>query len=309
MFHEIHEDVDGELRTGCSPSQLRRTVEALQAAGRDIVSPREALLRLRDPNGRPFAVLTFDDGYRDNARIALPILKGYGVPMTLFVPTGMVTRELFAWWLGLRDLLKHHENIAIPAMGTTFPCTDLASKIAAMRQVTAWIGTDPGRAAALKETFRHYSVDLPALIERYAMDEAELKAFASHPLVTIGGHTTHHTFLAHLEKEAAYRDIADNKAFLEQLLERPMKYFAYPFGTPGACGEREAQLVQDAGYECAFTTRPGHLFPEHLDFPCMMPREDTGYAHQSQAALHFRLQGTHRAFATRFGPTVATMTS
>ena len=36
---------------------------------------------------RRFVCLTFDDGYRDNLRYALPILKKYDAPFTIYIPT------------------------------------------------------------------------------------------------------------------------------------------------------------------------------------------------------------------------------
>src|ERR1051326_1780685 len=36
--------------------------------------------------------ITFDDGYRDNLTIALPLLEKYRLPMTLFVVAGFVGR-------------------------------------------------------------------------------------------------------------------------------------------------------------------------------------------------------------------------
>ena len=51
------------------------------------------LLRgLREPEALPerAAVLTFDDGYRSMRRVALPCLRQFGFPATLFVPTDYV---------------------------------------------------------------------------------------------------------------------------------------------------------------------------------------------------------------------------
>ena len=306
MFHEIHDDVDGQLRTGCGLAQLRQWVEEIRSAGRDIVTPDEALRRLADPGARSFAVLTFDDAYRDVARRALPLLEQLEAPFTLFVPTGMVTGDLNAWWLGLRDLFKRHDTVDIAGMGRTLPCHDLWNKIVAFRVATDWIGTEPERARALDDTFKHYRINLPALVAEYGMDRQELKMVAAHPLVTIGGHTTSHPWLARLDEAAALADIVANKAFLENLLDRQIRFLAYPYGTPGACGVREAKLAASAGYRSAFTTRPGHLFADHLAHRQLMPRENGGIAHLGRAAMASRLTGVHRAVESRFGNPVAT---
>src|SRR5690606_25957583 len=101
-------------------------------------------------------------------------------------------------------------------------------------------------------------VDLPALVEAYAMDRAELRDFARHPLVDIGAHTVSHRFLSGLDEAEAARELSANKHYLEELLERPIAWLAYPYGGDGACGAREARLAAEAGFQAAFTTRPGH---------------------------------------------------
>lgn len=305
MFHEIHPDVDAELRTGCSAAQLDRIIDAVRADGRDIVTIDEGLRRLAEPESAPFALLTFDDAYRDNRTNALPVLERAQAPMTLFVPTGMITRSIYAWWLGLREIIKTGDVLDLPAMSRSFKCEDLASKMSTMRTVTGWIGTDQTRADALAPVFAAKGIDIASLVGRYAMDEAELREFAAHPLVEIGAHTQSHRFLSGLDEAVVLEEFKANKAYLEELLGRPVRYLAYPYGTPGACGEREAHLAALAGYRASFTTRAGHLFAAHLEHPQLLPRIDVGYAPQSPAALASRLSGLHRAMSTRFGSPVA----
>lgn len=306
MFHEIHSDVDGELRTGCSAAQLAGIIDAVRAAGRDIVTIDEGLRRLAEPDSAPFALLTFDDAYRDNHANALPVLERAHAPMTLFVPTGMITRHIYAWWLGLREIIKTSDALEVPAMGRNFKCEDLASKMSTMRMVTAWIGADQSRADALAPVFTAKGIDLASLVERYAMDEVELRTFATHPLVEIGAHTESHRFLPGLDGAVVLDEFKANKAYLEAILGQPVRYLAYPYGTPSACGEREAGLATLAGFNASFTTRAGHLFAEHLEYPQLLPRIDVGYAPQSPAALASRLNGFHRAMSTGFGSPVAT---
>ena len=305
MFHEIHRDVDAELRTGCGPAQVERIIVALRSAGREIVAPDEAMRRLSDPSGRPFALITFDDAYRDNKTTALPVFERLNAPLTIFTPTGMINRELYAWWLGIRQWLRTSEAIDVDPMGRRFACPDLASKISTLRQITAWIGHDQTRADSLGPLFSSHGIDMPRLVDHYAMDADELRDIAAHPLVTIGAHTETHRFLAGLSEHEARQELQGNKAWLENLLDKPVSYFAYPFGTPGAAGEREARLAGEAGFRASFTTRAGQLFPEHAAHPQLLPRVDLGYAPQSAAALASRLTGLNRALATQFGNPVA----
>src|SRR5690348_85846 len=75
-FHEIHDDFDTELRTGCPVSFLEASIRWLRDTGWEIVTLDNALARLNDgKRNRRFAVITFDDGYRDNITRALPILR------------------------------------------------------------------------------------------------------------------------------------------------------------------------------------------------------------------------------------------
>jgi peptidoglycan/xylan/chitin deacetylase (PgdA/CDA1 family) len=51
--------------------------------------------------------ITFDDGYRDNLTVALPLLEKFRLPMTLFVTAGFVGREGYLSNDELREISKH----------------------------------------------------------------------------------------------------------------------------------------------------------------------------------------------------------
>jgi peptidoglycan/xylan/chitin deacetylase (PgdA/CDA1 family) len=308
MLHEVQRNVDSELRTGCDAAQVERIIVALRTSGREIVGPDEAVRRLSEPTSRPFALITFDDAYRDNKTVALPVFERLNAPLTIFTPTGMINRELYAWWLGIRQWLILSDSVDVEPMGRRFVCPDLASKISTLRQITSWIGHDQTRADSLAPHFTAAGIEMRSLVDRYAMSEDELRDIADHPLVTIGAHTETHRFLAGLSEAEARRELQGNKAWLEQLLDKAVSYLAYPYGTPGAAGEREARLAGEAGFRASFTTRSGQLFPEHVNHLQLLPRMDVGYAPQSDAALHSRLTGLSRALTTRFGNPIATLT-
>lgn len=78
-----------------SPERLRAQIERLLRGGWRATAFSEAVAR---PSGERTLAVTFDDGLRSVARLALPVLRDLGVPATVFVPTGFVgAGEPFAW--------------------------------------------------------------------------------------------------------------------------------------------------------------------------------------------------------------------
>src|SRR5216683_1340185 len=134
VYHEIQRDCQSELMTGISVSLFEYSLNWLRRAGWSIVSLDECLQKLaRNDRSRRYAVLTFDDGYRDNVSVALPILERNNAPFMMYVPTAALTRTMQSWWLGLRELIRSREAITIDAMGVRFRCPDLRSKQVALR--------------------------------------------------------------------------------------------------------------------------------------------------------------------------------
>ena len=62
----------------------------LLRARRRVVSLREAVSKLGTPDARGLAAVTFDDGYRDFAELAVPVLREREIHATVFVPAGRV---------------------------------------------------------------------------------------------------------------------------------------------------------------------------------------------------------------------------
>jgi len=77
-----------------------------------LISASELEQWIRDPpsscsNGKKAVLITFDDGYEDNFRNALPILKKYSCPAIFFVPTSYVSSEKsFSW-----DMKEYPEQV------------------------------------------------------------------------------------------------------------------------------------------------------------------------------------------------------
>lgn len=57
--------------------------------------------------GKRLVAITFDDGYRDNLTVALPLLEKFSLPMTLFVAAAFVGQEGYLSREELRELSRH----------------------------------------------------------------------------------------------------------------------------------------------------------------------------------------------------------
>jgi peptidoglycan/xylan/chitin deacetylase (PgdA/CDA1 family) len=280
MMHEVNagpSDYARELATGVTLEFLESIVKLLRRDGWDIVPLEEGLARLGRGNlSRRFAILTFDDGYRDTLNLALPLLQRHDAPFIVYVPTGGPTRELHCWWLGLRALFQLHDRVDISAMGGRFDCSDYVHKIEGLRQALAWVHADYRRVTELDETFLSYGISLPALNESYFMDENELCRLTRYASVSIGAHSASHNALSLLEPTAAREELLRNRHYLEKLLDRPILDLAYPYGNPHACGEREFALASDCKFRSAVTTRYGPLFAGHRYYALALPRISAG---------------------------------
>src|SRR6185295_16502026 len=51
--------------------------------------------------------ITFDDGFRDNLTVALPLLEKFGAPMTLFVAAGFLDQDGYLSKEELREISQH----------------------------------------------------------------------------------------------------------------------------------------------------------------------------------------------------------
>jgi peptidoglycan/xylan/chitin deacetylase (PgdA/CDA1 family) len=305
MFHSVVDDpgqyLNDPLR--CSPASVEAALRWARTSGVDIVTVDEAMRRLERCDTGFFAVFTFDDGYRDNITHALPVMAKYDAPLTIYVTTSMITRQLYAWWDALVVLIRDHDAVDVEPMAQRFEAADGRGKTRALRTIKRWIHEDGARADLLRPVFAAYNVDVEALVHGQAMTLEEMKDVSRHALVTIGGHTTSHSFLPLESRDRLLREVSDNKRYLEHATDAPVAHFAYPYG---AAGQREAECVRKAGFHSAVTTRNGTVFPYHATIQGLfeLPREAVDSS-DTVASLDCRSKGVQRFFKSRAGSPIA----
>jgi peptidoglycan/xylan/chitin deacetylase (PgdA/CDA1 family) len=86
MYHAISDDGDPYATT---PSAFRRQIAYLKARF-TIIRLSDIEAAVRGAQIQRQVVITFDDAYQDFRETAYPILNDFGIPATVFVPTGFI---------------------------------------------------------------------------------------------------------------------------------------------------------------------------------------------------------------------------
>jgi peptidoglycan/xylan/chitin deacetylase (PgdA/CDA1 family) len=305
MLHSIVAD-DGVLpreNVQTSAAFLEKMIRHYQAQRVAMLSLSEAMAQLQSGSQRRFVSFTLDDGYRDNLTVALPIFRKYGVPFTIYVTSAFLERRYHDYrWGQLRHLVMENSTIVIDSLGERLATSSRDEKLRAFYKLKRWmkdgtLGTE--RIDVVFETHRMTAADA---IDRDAMTSAELAVAArTEPLLEIGGHTTTHARLASLDEASASDDIRRNKTQLEQLTDREIRHFAYPYGDAASCGAREFRLAEAAGFETAVTSRIGNLFTDHLQHRWCLPRLRFLGPCENLGFMESQRSGAVTALATRFG--------
>lgn len=96
-FHRVN-DVTADDALTVSAAKFERFCSFFKTHF-DVVplSEQVAAMRVGKPSGGTLSI-TFDDGYRDNAQVAAPILRSLGLPATFFVTSGFLQSESVPFW-------------------------------------------------------------------------------------------------------------------------------------------------------------------------------------------------------------------
>lgn len=117
FYHRVSDDRD-EL--AIPPRRFREQMDFLAAQGYRVVDVVEAADLLAAGDVPPGTLgLSFDDGYRDVAEHALPVLALYGFRATVFIPPALIDgTTAFAWYRRQPPLLTWAEIVRLDGEGT-----------------------------------------------------------------------------------------------------------------------------------------------------------------------------------------------
>jgi peptidoglycan/xylan/chitin deacetylase (PgdA/CDA1 family) len=258
IFHRVLAQPDPLFPDELDREQFSRHIAMLASAF--TVLPLLDAVRLARSNRLPprAASITFDDGYADNAEVALPVLQQHGVHATFFVASGFLNGGRM-WNDSVIETVRRAPDGVLDASALGLGTHSLDGIGARRAAIPALIGQlkylPPPRRAALVQ-------QLAALAGGPLPDDLMMNSAQLHRLrdagMGIGAHTVSHPILASLDARRARDEMADGRAALEQLLGMPVPLFAYPNGKPGTDYLPEhVAMARGLGFEAAVSTAWG----------------------------------------------------
>ncbi|MGZ3184188.1 MAG: polysaccharide deacetylase family protein [Telluria sp.] len=242
----------------------------------NVLALDEALARLQAGALPPRAAcVTFDDGYADNADIALPLLRKHRLPATFFIASGFLDGGIM-WNDVVIESIRQARADRLDARQWELgelPLATLAQRRGAIDRLLGRLKYLPlaERDEAVAGLAQRLGAQLPAGLMLSSVDVRKLHEAG----MEIGAHTADHPILAGMEADDALRQMAWGRVQLEALAG-PVRYFAYPNGKPGTDYEREhVAMVRALGFEAAVTTTPGRSKGDLFQLPRFTPWDRT----------------------------------
>jgi len=253
--------------------KLERLLGLLASAGYETITMTQLVDRLEaGENPRNQVVLTFDDGYRDNHELLLPILQRCGATATVFVQTGPMKGVLnwlhhYFWVLHrvgpqkLASLIA--DQLTRPHLRTDLtdlPDGDEQAEYAMKQLLKYEVGIDE-RDRILERIFLDLGGNDAELAKAVYLSPDECRALDECG-VEIGAHTENHLILSSLDATRQRLEIEGSLRTLESWLGHGVPAFAYPYGRSWDYNDETLKILEELDFRSAITAMPGLNGPE-----------------------------------------------
>lgn len=249
--------------------------------------PLQALLE-HSPSHRPRVALTFDDGWRDNAEHAFPLLERYQMPASIFLSTDFIGSQRAFWWEAIGETLwqqpQSSAGLALEQQLKTLGIT-LAQTLKVYDQSTQ-------RSQALAELLQQLKVHAPHKLQALAdscpkdcgphsLDWHQVKHMERSGLVRFGPHGASHSILTQLDETQLRADLVRSHHTLSAHCESPLGIYCYPNGDHNS---EVRKAVAALGYRYALSTAAGLIEPGKNQ-PLALPRIDVSHSSARHPSL------------------------
>ncbi|MCC7462076.1 MAG: polysaccharide deacetylase family protein [Gammaproteobacteria bacterium] len=240
--------------TGIGHAEVRHHIEYL-ARHCEFIAPA----RLRDLAAPDrVAMLTVDDCHRDIYDYLYPAALAHRAPIVICVPTDFYFRGAWLWFdrlYWLRERARHDAVLQVDARRVRL------EEMAELDWLKGYLKRllPEQREPLLDDIARQLGLQCPpAPQDGYeAVTPGQMREMLASGLVELCAHTVSHTIATVLSAARLAAELAASKREIEQLAGREVSSFCYPNGEAGDFDDATTAAVQQAGFDCAFTSVAG----------------------------------------------------
>lgn len=260
MYHRVSPNNNDMFLQSLTPESFEKQIQHFQSEF--TIIDLEELVKSRISScslPKKVAVITFDDGYKDNYTYAYPILQKYDAPATIFIATGYINTGKLFWWDIIGYLCKHTHVGELKLNGVCNCSMKTESdRMNAKFQITQKLRrlSESQKWPIIKGLLEASEVILPHNLGKdLILSWSEIERMAEGG-ITFGAHTVNHSILTKEPLEVAKKEIVQSKKEIEDMLGREVSTFSYPDG----CFNNEIiDIVRKSGFTCAAAVSPLRL--------------------------------------------------
>jgi len=195
--------------------------------------------------------ISFDDGFYNNYKVAIPMLKKLNLSAIFYITTDFVDKNLSSWIDQIEYMVERVPSANLNTFwGKAGFNSSIISKIKFLNQVRKHVkkskSIDPYKFASwiakeLKFKGNYKYLSHPMLKK---MQWKHVKKIKNQKLFLIGGHSTKHRVLSSLKKIDVLSDLSKSIKIINKKLKIKLRHYSYPEGFRNSFGKREIKILK-----------------------------------------------------------------